>query len=366
MPCVAQSEAPLTTVVIAPSEATLSSELEATVIELLERLEVRVRVEHVSAIDPAVVLRPPTVLDASQARVWIDATDPQRATLYVVDASWSRVLVRHFARTTEGDAVLVEAVAHTVEAAVEALLEGGVIGVARTEMVGASTEPQRLGNQEGPPTAEVPAVDASPGWRLRLGAGLGYEVAGYSDQAPVSHGPGLLLMAEALVGDLRIGVWLGGQVQLPLLAEAAGVTLELDVVALHASFVVGWQASSSVALELAVGVRGLVASVGARASNPSIVPAPPETLTFGAVRAVAAARIDLAPPLGLLIGAGVEGEFADNHFYAEGAMGPVDVLVPWRAHPMGLALFTMDTEWLGSASLPPAPLREPTEIVPTP
>src|SRR5436189_68309 len=62
------------------------------------------------------------------ARVWIDARDPARTTLYLADGAWERVLVRTVATPQALDEVAREEIGHIVQDAVAALRAGLHIG----------------------------------------------------------------------------------------------------------------------------------------------------------------------------------------------------------------------------------------------
>src|SRR5580658_1271399 len=61
--------------------------------ELLERLDVTIRLTRIEHVDPRVVVKPDRSAAPAVARVWVDLTGEGPRTLYVVDAPWERVLV---------------------------------------------------------------------------------------------------------------------------------------------------------------------------------------------------------------------------------------------------------------------------------
>src|SRR5262245_12886110 len=67
-------------------------------LELLGRLGVRTLLGRAEQIDPAAVLTPRADGHHPVARAWIDFRTAERVTLYVADAPWERILVRHLPR----------------------------------------------------------------------------------------------------------------------------------------------------------------------------------------------------------------------------------------------------------------------------
>lgn len=146
------------------------------------------------------------------ARIWVDFTGA-RVLIYVADRGWERLYVRSFARAVAQTAVDAAQAAEIVRAAVEALRDGAVIGVARPTLPPAVVNEERKVSER--------AVSAS------MGAFYG---VGMAASQRVAHGPGLF---ARVVG--RASPW--GAVALvqvvPRVVTSTAVTTRLDTLALR-------------------------------------------------------------------------------------------------------------------------------------
>jgi hypothetical protein len=232
--------------VAAPPDA--ETELVSVLAELLGRLQVELELRRESAIAPASVVTPPPAPTAALARVFIDATRADVAVLYLVDASWQRVLVRRLPLEHGLDEVAREQLAHIVEAAIQSLAAGGQIGVSRAEASAELGLPSPLVEDVTPPgdgeprapatsapepapasrrsRAAVPrgAAEASR-WKAR--AGLGWGLAPWTAETLV-QGPELSLRLGVGRGRLSGGGGLGLQYRLrrEVRSELAGMVIE--------------------------------------------------------------------------------------------------------------------------------------------
>ena len=127
----AATAAPVAIVIAAKVE--LASLLAPVIVDPLQRLGIGVSLQQTTVIDPAIVLTPQRGGHAPLARVFIDATRLDVAIVYLVDATWERILVRRLLLERGLDEVAREELAHIVEASVLALRAGGRIGVTREE-----------------------------------------------------------------------------------------------------------------------------------------------------------------------------------------------------------------------------------------
>jgi hypothetical protein len=203
--------------------------------ELLARLGVEATITVAADVDPAEVITPRPSAEPRVARAWIDLSRPDRATLYLVDREWERVLVRHLRRTPGHDELAREAIGHILETAVDALLHGARIGVVRED---AQNE------LEGPFSPAVPGAVAkaapavSPkgerAIRLHVQGGADYEAALYGDRGIVAHGPAAMLFVAAGDRPLRPALWLSVQYRVPVRVDAQPLGVRLDGAAARA------------------------------------------------------------------------------------------------------------------------------------
>ena len=114
----------------------------------------------VARIEPGTVIRGSGADRANPplGRAFLDLSDPARATVYVVDGAWQRILVRHVPRTTNPDVVR-ETVGRIVSTSVEALIAGSF---------GESSEPMDAfdaGVANSSPKVAATAPGGAPGER---------------------------------------------------------------------------------------------------------------------------------------------------------------------------------------------------------
>jgi hypothetical protein len=189
--------------------------------ELLSRLPVHVSYSVESAVNPHEIVTPVSGAPAAVARVWVDLRSTKRATIYLVDERWERVLIRHVRVRDRTGEVTREEVAHIIEAAVEALLDGAQLGVTREEAhreLGLTT-PERVA---APPPTPKPVE------RAHVGIGAFYELQTWSFDEPLFHGPGVALYGDTGSSNLRLGLWLSTQLRLPVEIEREPIGLHVQ------------------------------------------------------------------------------------------------------------------------------------------
>ena len=81
-------------VVIAADDVT-APDMRAVVVELIERLGLATTVTFAPGVNAVELITPVAGAQPRVARVWIDLSKPERATLYLVDHDWERILIRH-------------------------------------------------------------------------------------------------------------------------------------------------------------------------------------------------------------------------------------------------------------------------------
>ncbi|MFO0570994.1 MAG: hypothetical protein U0263_35495 [Polyangiaceae bacterium] len=109
-----------------------ASRTELSVRDPLARLPVEVAVVRVERVDPKTVIDPPEGAGIF-ARVFIDVSNPDQALLFFSDERNERILIRKVALARGLDEVEREELAQIVRSAVEALLSGAEIGIARAD-----------------------------------------------------------------------------------------------------------------------------------------------------------------------------------------------------------------------------------------
>ncbi len=156
---------------------------------------------------PSRELPPPNAVDLSMtARLLIDLREGESVTLYVVDDQRERVFVRRFETPTGLDEVALEQLVLAAASSVEAVLVGGLIGVARRDYEAAS-RPREHKPAAGPSANEKPRS---------LGSLSAAYTSAWLGPATVGHGPALGLQLERLPW----GVGLRMQGYLPVLVGA--------------------------------------------------------------------------------------------------------------------------------------------------
>lgn len=225
--------------VVVAAEGAEGDALESVLRELLGRLPVRVTYGRAASVDPRDVVTPHAGARPLVARVWVDAaaggdggtgTAPEppgaprrvpRATIYIVDGAWERVLVRHVERGGAADEVAREKLAHIVEASVDALLAGATIGVTRAEATAA------LGIELPPPDPPRTKRSKTP----RVALGVGYDVAlwGASETGgALAVGSGPTANVFAVPAGSRFGVLTSAQLRFPVSEERERVGVRLE------------------------------------------------------------------------------------------------------------------------------------------
>jgi hypothetical protein len=224
--------------------------------ELLARLGVAATITFDAEVDPAQVINPRPGAEPRVARAWIDLSRQDRATLYLVDREWERVLIRHLPRTPGHDELAREAIGHILETAVDALLHGARIGIVREdaerELEGppSSTPPAPMPSSSATTSVPSPASDSARGFRVAGGAA--YEASLYANGGVVTHGPAGTLLVAAGRGVFRPGLWFTLQYRLPLTVDAHPLGVRLYAGAARA--LAGFDAAISERVAIRFGV----------------------------------------------------------------------------------------------------------------
>ncbi len=182
--------------------------MRAVVDELIARLRIDATVTFAKTVKPDEVITPRRGAEARLARAWVDLSTPERATIYLVDRDWARVLVRHVQTMAGHEEMAREAIGHILETAVDALAHGARIGIANEEALADAT-----------PDSLVPP----PHWEL----GASYEGEIYAPGV-LANGPAASFYIGASRGAVRPGGWLIAQYRLPLTFDSAPLGVRLD------------------------------------------------------------------------------------------------------------------------------------------
>jgi len=207
-------------VVIAADDVSAPA-MRAVVIELIARLHLATNVTFAPGVNAAELITPRAGAEPRVARVWVDLSKPERATLYLVDRDWERILIRHVRKLPGHEELAREAIGHILETAVDALAHGARIGVTREE---ARLEFERSAPVEAPPRPALTQV--APGPRLEFGAM--YEAELYAQGAVVATGPTGSFYVGGPRGTLRPGGWLTLQYRLPTIVDEAPLGVRLE------------------------------------------------------------------------------------------------------------------------------------------
>ena len=229
---------------------------EATLRDLFEHLPealppVALDVIVVPEIAPASITAPPPSPPPAFARVWIDMR-ADTCVVSIADAPWERIHQRIMARPPGNDGVTREQIAQVVISAVEAMLAGGVIGVARAEIappiVAKPTPTPPATPREAPPST-APAPSA-PGRGVSLGAG--YEAIAFASET-IAHGPSASLRGTLPVGRWSFGLGISAQWRAPVVVERAPIGMRLDTKALRLVLDVEHELTPGLALRAGLG-----------------------------------------------------------------------------------------------------------------
>jgi hypothetical protein len=298
--------------------------------ELLGRLAVAVAYREASAIDVRDVVTPRAGAQPVTARVWLELGSSERATLYLADDGWERILVRNVSLADGLDEVAREQLGHIVETGVEALLEGGKIGIARADVV------EQLGVAVPEPAAPAPpptpARDPQPPRGPGAWLELGYQAQLWGGPVPGYHGPVLGAGLFARAPRLRPGGLFTAQYIVPSSIEREDLHLALQGVALRVMAALAPSVREGVALHVALG--GGVDVVAARpgAARDSMVrPGPGFAAGFPQAHAELGVRVALGRGFELRILGLVGVDLVDGYFFVSGT--PRRFFDPWVPRP---------------------------------
>jgi hypothetical protein len=308
-----------------PSDA---AALEPALREPLSRLGVSVRWSRASAVDPRDVVRPPPGARAAFARVWVDLEPGGRATLYLADAAWERILVRRLELSGGLDEVGREELAYVVRSSVEALLGGARIGLER-EQVRAE-----LGLAPAPAGRGASRPRAAPaGAPLVLALGALYEGQILASDPRASHGLGLAA-GLARPGGLRPSAWLLLTYRFPYVVEDDRIGARLQTVSVRAVGTLSFALGERLSLRAGAGPGAdLVFLEPRRPEGSDARLDPARWATVPLVRACVGPELRLGPGALLALTTGLDADLSETRYVAHGGGQIHPVFVPWRVRP---------------------------------
>jgi hypothetical protein len=226
--------------------------LQAVLSELLGGLGTTMETSRVEELDVGAALRRDDQALEAVARVWIDLSADDEATLLLADGQLERVLIRRVTRVDRSDELVREELGLIVVTAVETLLAGTAVGAPREEVraelglepdaePSPPPEPAPAPDPAPAPVPEAPATPvpepaAKPGREWRVGGAMFYEAQGYAAEEVIVHGPGLSIELDGPKLPLAPGLSFGAQYRIPFerVGEDAGFRLQSLALRLHA------------------------------------------------------------------------------------------------------------------------------------
>lgn len=315
--------------------------LEEVVRELMARMPVGVDYARPSAVDPTDVITPRADAAPAVARVWLDLGRPGRATVFLVDEPWERILVRHVDAPNGVDEVTRETIGHIVQSSVEAMLAGQRIGLAREEARAAlglgpvaADAPPGSSPKAAPPVPGRPdrgvRADRAPA-SLGLDVGVRYEALAWSRESPALHGPGVAVSTTFGAALPRVGVEASGQYRFPTTVEGKPAGVRLDSGALRLVAIADLALSRSVLARAAAGGGLDLVGVEARIVAGTDTTAEPAELTLvPQLRAAVAAASAADGGHRLWGGIAAELDLTDTRYVVDVEGERVTVFDPWR------------------------------------
>jgi hypothetical protein len=305
-----------------------ASALDGVLRDVMSGLSIDLDVTIVTHIDPGTLIRG-HVADRNHpplGRAFLDLADPARITVYVVDGTWQRVLVRHVPRTSNPD-VDRETVGRIVSTAVEALVAGSFVDSSEPVAVLAATGP----SEPAPPPRARP--------KLAGRMGVMYEVGLLSQRQAIVHGPALYGAASFGRGAVRPSLWLTGQRRWPVVADDPPVGFRLDTTAVRLLGGIDLDVGPSVTLEIGFGAGLDIVHLEPRGTTPDDRTwlAPERSFTVGLARAMLGARWRAGGSISLHALFVTDFDASRTRFLFERAEGSESVLAPYGVRP-GVAL----------------------------
>jgi hypothetical protein len=316
----------VTVVVAGPTEE--ANALKLVVRDLLVRLGASVDVSSADAVDSSVVLDKPLTFAPALARVWIDLRRDDRATIYLVDGTWDRVLIRRVERDPAHVEVCREEIGHILETAIEAMLAGGKIGVERTVLA----PPPIVPRASPPPPRERPremAPRAPSSSTPVFHAGLTSETGAFANDVFTQAFGVWASLETARNAPACAGGWLTLAYRFPVRETALPVGVELQGLEARLVARLASRVGAHVRLETGAGVGVDVMDASPIATRAGAALAPASADTSFIVRVIAGVR--LWDVLGVFVSADVDATRHDFTFTENGSR--VVALSPYAVRP---------------------------------
>lgn len=325
MPALAQERATgaVDLAIAGPQEP--ADRLEVVIRELLTDLSVELRTRRAESIEPREVVIPPQVPEPALARVWI-SIGTAYATVYLVDAPWERVLVRHVPISGGVDEVAREQLGYIVYSSVEALLAGAQIGLTREHAR------QVFGVRPStPPPTPAPPPDTSG---VEPEVFIAYSLRLWAPGPELEHAPRIgvaLLLGDGMPRPL---IAVGVNLRATTATEADDMILELG--GIDARFEAGaeLQLAPDTTVQLAGGLLldfTRVTPVPTATSGISPQPASDTLTPFLTLRASVMHRVWRAFAIGG--GLSVDVDLTDTRYVVAAGDDETVVLDPWTVRP---------------------------------
>jgi hypothetical protein len=301
--------------------------VEPLVRERLGALHVDVEIAVAPSLDLRAALTPRSDKPAL-ARVFVDMTGAD-ALLVIVDGEWERALVRRIPKD-RGDEVAREQVGLVLASVVEALLDGGKVGIERTRVM------ETVARPEPPPVRESTPKPPLPSTRIAVDLRAGYEVALFSSSVPVVDGPVASLGVRVVTPTgLAFGARLLGQIRRPFEVDATYVGAEISPIATRALASVEQKLTRSLYWSPQLGVGLDATHITPFLIAPGGQPAADRWRVDGILRAGVGLVVHTA--VSFALAAIVDVDIADWSYVVTRPTGDVTVLRPYPLRP-GIAL----------------------------
>ena len=250
---------------------------------------------------------------------WYDLAAADNVYFYLASSDTSRVLVRKMEDMGEGGRA--DALAIITRTAVDGILQGGVIGVARPA---APPAPRPV---EGAPTPVVPVPEKTDGPRRRLSADAAYTVSILSTELGAAHGVNLSVRLRLVDW---FGAFFGYSVFYPFTARAPGVELEVARHPFHLG-VYGMSRDSRWSLGWGANLTVDAAKLSPRSLSADISVVAPFWEVKLSAELVLRAEVRLVDALSLFVAAGAEAIF--EHVEYRITDGPDLMRDMWHVQP---------------------------------
>ena len=308
--------------------------LESVVTERVREAGASVEVHSAPSIDPAAAFRPRGEVEAL-ARVWIDFTRDDQATLLLLDDRFDRGLIRHTSRA-RGDELAREELGHILYSAVRALLAGARIGIAREDLIDSQKPPEPSPpDHTEPDHTEPPSREPSRTWRFR--SAVTYAADTFAPRAAITHGPGLALdLLYAPAPGAELGLRALGQVRFPVEVDESPFVVRLESFPCRLLGTIGVPLAGTWSVSGALGGGvDVVHVVPVRGQGPDHRIAAPTVAVFSVARVALGLSRGGDLRVGLWLSADVDLNGADYTYVDGGATSTL--FSPYRVRP-GLTL----------------------------